>query len=82
MPAPPVGSRLAVDVLGAGAVTGIVERVEELRPMGGLPGMVWRLTVRLPDGGVAEAIVTGDGRPAFLDPRNRRGDSAWDITRP
>lgn len=70
-PAPPVGARLVVEVLGAGAVTGIVERVEEIRPMGGLPGMVWRLAVRLPDGELAEAIVTGDARPAFLDPRYR-----------
>ena len=73
MPPPPDGSRLAVEVLGAGTVTGIVERVEEVRPMGGLPGMVWRLAVRLPDGALAEAIVAGDARPAFLDPRYRLG---------
>ena len=60
-----------MEALGAGVVTGVVERVEEVRPMGGLPGMVWRLTVRLRDGVAAEAIVTGDGRPAFLDPRCR-----------
>ena len=33
--------------------------------------MVWRLAVRLPDGALAEAIVAGDARPAFLDPRYR-----------
>lgn len=68
---PAVGERLEVEALGAGVVTGVVERVEEVRPMGGLPGMVWRLTVRLPGGAASEAIVTGDGRPAFLDPRYR-----------
>lgn len=71
MGAPAVGDRLALDVLGAGVTTGVVERVEEVRPMGGLPGMVWRIAVRLPDGALAEAIVTGDGDPAFLDPRYR-----------
>ncbi len=70
MAAPP-GARLDVEVLGQGLVTGVVERVDEVRPMGGLPGMVWRITVRLPDGALAEAIVTGDARPAFLDPRYR-----------
>jgi hypothetical protein len=58
-------------VLGTGEVTGVVERVDEVRPMGGLPGMVWRLTVRLPDGALAEAIVSGGAPPAFPDPRYR-----------
>lgn len=72
MSAPPAaGTALRLVVLGAGEVTGAVERVEEVRPMGGLPGMVWRVTVRLPDGAVAEAIVTGGAPPAFLDPRYR-----------
>lgn len=68
---PAAGTALRLAVLGAGEVTGAVERVEEVRPMGGLPGMVWRVTVRLPDGAAAEAIVTGDAPPAFLDPRYR-----------
>jgi hypothetical protein len=33
--------------------------------------MAWRLVVRLPDGARAEAVVFGDARPAFLDPRHR-----------
>lgn len=74
MAVPAAGDQLAVEALGAGVVTGVVERVEEVRPMGGLPGLVWRLTVRLPDGARAEAIVSGDGRPAFLDPRYRVSD--------
>lgn len=74
MAPPAVGDRLALEALGAGAVTGVVERVDEVRPMGGLPGMMWRVTVRLPDGHAAEAIVTGDAPPAFLDPRYRLTD--------
>jgi hypothetical protein len=70
---PAVGDRLALEVLGAGPTTGTVERVEEVRPMGGLPGMTWRLTVALPGGARAEAMVVGDARPAFLDPRYRLG---------
>jgi hypothetical protein len=50
-------------------VSGVVESVDEVRPMWGLPGMVWRVVVRLPD--VADAIVTGSAAPAFLDPRYR-----------
>ncbi len=63
------GAALRVAVAGGGVVTGVVERVEEVRPMGGLPGMVRRLTVRLPDGARAEAIVAGGRAPAFADPR-------------
>jgi hypothetical protein len=62
---------MALEVLGGGRVTGVVESVEEVRPMGGLPGMAWRLRVRLPGGGLAEAMVFGDAAPAFLDPRHR-----------
>lgn len=72
-PAP--GSVLRLTVLGVGERDATVERVEEVRPMGGLPGMVWRLAVRLPDGDVAEAIVTGDAPPAFADPRYRPAGS-------
>jgi hypothetical protein len=66
---PAVGDALAIDVLGGGPATGTVERVEEVRPMGGLPGMAWRLTVALPGGARTQAMVFGDARPAFLDPR-------------
>ncbi len=72
---PAVGAELPVEVLGGGRVTGVVERVEEVRPMGGLPGMVWRVAVRLPGGVVAEAIVAGDGVPGFPDPRYRPAGS-------
>jgi hypothetical protein len=48
-----------------------------VRPMGGLPGMAWRLTVALPGGARAQAMVFGDARSAFLDPRYRlRGEGA------
>lgn len=73
--APAVGDRLAVEVSGAGVAQGEVVRVEEVRPMGGLPGMVWRIAVRLPGGDEAEAIVQGDARPAFADPRYRVAES-------
>ena len=69
MAPPAVGERLAVEALGSGVVTGIVERVDEVRPMGGLPGMVWRVAVRLPDGTRAAALVRGAAPPASLDPR-------------
>lgn len=72
---PAVGAPLTVEVLGEGLVSGVVERVEEVRPMGGLPGMVWRLAVRLPGGAVTEAIVAGDGAPGFADPRYRPAGS-------
>jgi len=68
---PVVGAPLPMEVLGAGRVEGVVASVEQVRPMGGLPGMVWRVTVRLPGGAHAEAIVSGDGPPGFLDPRYR-----------
>lgn len=66
---PMLGETLRVTVLGAGVLEGRVERVEEVRPMGGLPGMVWRIVVRLPGNARAEAIVVGGCRPAFGDPR-------------
>lgn len=69
MALPAAGDPIAVEVLGDGVREGRVETVAEVRPMGGLPGMVWRIVVRLPDGSRAEAMVFGDARPAFLDPR-------------
>jgi hypothetical protein len=71
MALPAVGDPIAVDVLGEGIREGRVEEVAEVRPMGGLPGMAWRIAVSLPDGSRAEAMVFGDARPAFLDPRYR-----------
>lgn len=70
---PVVGDPMAVDALGAGVQEGRVESVTEVRPMGGLPGMAWRIVVRLPDGVRVEAMIFGDARPAFLDPRYRPG---------
>ena len=71
MAVPAAGDRFPLEALGAGLVEGVVESVDEVRPMGGLPGMVWRVAVRLPDGALAEAIVTEGAPPAFLDPRYR-----------
>lgn len=58
-------------MLGEGPRQGRAESVEEARPMGGLPGMAWRIVVALPGGARAEAMVFGDAGPAFLDPRYR-----------
>ena len=74
MPLPAPGDAIRLEVLGAGVREGTVERVDEVRPMGGLPGMAWRLVVRLPDGARTEAVVFGDAAPAFLDPRYRAAD--------
>lgn len=68
--APAPGAALDLEVLGAGRIAGVVERVEEVRPMG-LRGLTWRLHVRLADGGLVEAMVFGGAAPAFLDPRYR-----------
>ena len=70
-PAHAAGDRIRVEVMGRGVVEGTVESVAEVRPMGGLPGMAWRLVVRLPDGARTEAVVFGGARPAFPDPRHR-----------
>ncbi|HTI35530.1 MAG TPA: hypothetical protein VL422_17785 [Miltoncostaea sp.] len=65
------GDPIRVEVTGRGVVEGTVESVAEVRPMGGLPGMMWRLVVVLPDGVRAEAIAIGAAAPAFPDPRYR-----------
>ncbi len=70
-PAHAAGDPIRVEVPGGGVVEGVVESVAEVRPMGGLPGMAWRLVVRLPDGARTEAVVFGAARPAFPDPRYR-----------
>jgi hypothetical protein len=68
------GDPIRVAVTGRGVVEGTVESVAEVRPMGGLPAMVWRLAIRLPDGARAEAVVLGTAAPAFPDPRYRFAD--------
>lgn len=68
---PRVGDPVPLEVLGEGACDGRVESVEEVRPMGGMPGLAWRVVVALPGGARAEAMVFGDARPAFSDPRYR-----------
>lgn len=68
---PVVGSELVVVGLGVGRGTAVVERAEEVRPMGGLPGMVWRLSARPPGGAPLDALVTGGGLPVAADPRYR-----------
>lgn len=67
-PAP--GEAIALEVLGMGRVTGVVERVEEL-VQEGVRGLAWRVVLRLPDGTAAHGIQRGRARLAFLDPRHR-----------
>ena len=68
---PEVGDPVALEVLGEGLREGRVASVEEVRPMGGMPGLAWRVVVELPGGARAEAMVFGEAAPAFLDPRYR-----------
>jgi hypothetical protein len=65
-----VGDRIALEVLGAGRVDGVVERVDEL-VQEGVRGLGWRVELRLPDGTLAHGITRGRARLAFLDPRHR-----------
>jgi hypothetical protein len=65
-----VGDRIALEVLGAGRVDGVVERVDEL-VQEGVRGLGWRVELRLPDGTLAHGIKRGRARLAFLDPRHR-----------
>lgn len=68
--APAVGEGIALEVLGLGRVTAVVERVDEL-VQEGVRGLAWRVTLRLPDGTTAHGIQRGRARLAFLDPRHR-----------
>lgn len=67
---PAVGEEIALEVLGMGRVTAVVERVDEL-VQEGVRGLAWRVTLRLPDGTAAHGIQRGRARLAFLDPRHR-----------
>lgn len=67
---PAVGEGIALEVLGLGRVTAVVERVDEL-VQEGVRGLAWRVTLRLPDGSAAHGIQRGRARLAFLDPRHR-----------
>ncbi|MBJ7455093.1 MAG: hypothetical protein JHC74_03435 [Thermoleophilia bacterium] len=67
---PAVGEGIALEVLGMGRVTAVVERVDEL-VQEGVRGLAWRVTLRLPDGTAAHGIQRGRARLAFLDPRHR-----------
>ena len=69
---PAVGQEVELEVLGAGRVTAVVERVEEL-VQEGVRGLAWRVTLRLPDGSAAPTASSAAGKPtmAFLDPRHR-----------
>ncbi len=62
------GQTLPLTMLGVGATEG---RVARRRPLDwhGIPGLAWRLDVRLPDGTTAEAMQIGATTPVFLDPR-------------
>jgi len=63
------GDRVELAVLGLGAVTGVVERVEEL-VQESIRGLGWRIQLRLPDGTLAHGIQRGHARLCFLDPRH------------
>ncbi|HET6691093.1 MAG TPA: hypothetical protein VFG74_09525 [Miltoncostaeaceae bacterium] len=65
-----MGGRVPLEVLGAGRVDAVVERVDEL-VQEGVRGLAWRVELRLPDGSTAHGIVRGNARMAFLDPRHR-----------
>ena len=65
-----MGERIPLEVLGAGRVEAIVERVDEL-VQEGVRGLAWRVALRLPDGTMAHGIKRGRARLAFLDPRHR-----------
>ena len=57
-------------MLGQGALTAVVESVDEL-VQEGVRGLGWRVVLRLPDGTRAHGIKRGNARLAFLDPRHR-----------
>jgi len=67
---PDPGDEIPLQVLGAGRLTAVVERVEEL-VQEGVRGLAWRVVLRLPDGSLAHGIKRGRARIAFLDPRHR-----------
>ena len=68
--APSPGEQVELDVLGLGAVTAVVETVDEL-VQEGVRGLGWRVVLLLPDGSRAHGIKRGNARLAFLDPRHR-----------
>ena len=55
---------MALDVLGLGVVTAVVERVDEL-VQEGVRGLAWRVVLVLPDGTSAHGIQRGNARLAF-----------------
>ncbi|HMN98505.1 MAG TPA: hypothetical protein PKD59_03750 [Miltoncostaeaceae bacterium] len=65
-----MGAHVPLEVLGAGRVDAVVERVDEL-VQEGVRGLAWRVQLRLPDGTLAHGIKRGNARMAFLDPRHR-----------
>ena len=64
-PAP--GAEIDVHVLGAGRRVATVEVVEPAS-WHGIPGLVWRVRLRLPDGTTLTGFVQAGGRPWFSDP--------------
>ncbi len=67
---PVPGGALDLEVLGRGRVTAVVTRRAPL-DWHGIPGLAWRVTVRLPGGDEAQALQIGRERLTFLDPRVR-----------
>jgi hypothetical protein len=68
--APAPGETLDLEVLGRGRVTAVVTARDPL-DWHGIPGMAWRVSLRLPGGERAQAIQVGAERLTFLDPTVR-----------
>ena len=66
----PAGRDVPLHLLGAGPVTGRVEARREIS-YHGIPGMAWRVTLRLPDGDRVEGLQVGREPLRFIDPRVR-----------
>lgn len=68
--APAPGETLDLEVLGRGRVAAVVTARDPL-DWHGIPGLAWRVTLRLPGGDRAEAIQIGRERLTFPDPTVR-----------
>lgn len=67
-PGPPSpGDEIDVHLLGEGRRVAVVEAVEPAS-WHGIPGLVWRVRLRLPDRTTATGFVQAGGRPWFSDP--------------
>lgn len=73
MDTPVTRDRIRVEVLGVGAVCATVEDMEPAR-YHGIPGLVWRVPVSLPDGTRCVGFATASGERWFADPRVRASE--------